>query len=80
MVYPAHVVRVLIASPSDVADECNALRGAIWEFNDEHTPTNKVVPLPRTWKKNSTPRLGATPQDILDQQIVDSSDIAVGVS
>jgi hypothetical protein len=80
MVYPAHVVRVLIASPSDVADECNALREAIWEFNDEHTPTNKVVPLPRTWEKNSTPRLGATPQDILDQQIVDSSDIAVGVS
>ncbi len=79
MVYAAHVVHVLIASPSDVADERTALREAIWEFNDEHTPANKVVLLPRTWEKNSTPRLGAAPQDILDEQIVDSSDIAIGI-
>jgi hypothetical protein len=38
MVYPAHVVHVLIASASDVADERKSLREAIWEFNDEHTP------------------------------------------
>lgn len=79
MVYPAHVVHVLIASPSDVSEERAALREAIWEFNDEHTPSNEVVLLPRTWEKNSTPRLGAPPQDILDEQIVDSSDIAIGV-
>ncbi|MEN4422119.1 hypothetical protein VXD82_13965 [Mycobacteroides chelonae] len=79
MVYPVHVVHVLIASPSDVAAERTALREAIWEFNDEHTPANKVVLLPRTWEKNSTPRLGAAPQDILDEQIVDSSDIAIGI-
>jgi len=79
MVYAANVVHVLIASPSDVVAEREALREAIWEFNDEHTPTNKVVLLPRTWEKNSTPRLGAAPQDILDQQIVDSSDVAIGI-
>lgn len=79
MVYTAHVVHVLIASPSDVAEERRALREAIWEFNDEHTPSNRVVLLPRTWEKNSTPRLGAAPQDILDEQIVDSSDIAIGI-
>jgi len=79
MVYAAHVVHVLIASPSDVSDERTALREAIWEFNDEHTPSNKVVLLPRTWEKNSTRRLGAAPQDILVEQIVDSSDIAVGI-
>lgn len=55
MVYPAHVVHVLIASPSDVADERKALREAIWEFNDEHTPTNKVVLLPRTWERTAHP-------------------------
>jgi hypothetical protein len=36
------------------------------------------VLLPRTWEKNSTPRLGAAPQDILDQQIVDSSAVVPG--
>ncbi|WP_445169905.1 hypothetical protein ACTXG7_11630 [Mycolicibacterium sp. Dal123E01] len=79
MVYPAHVVHVLIASPSDVSAERAALRVTLWEFNDEHTPTNQVVMLPRTWEQNSTPRLGADPQVILDEQIVDSSDIAIGI-
>jgi hypothetical protein len=79
MVYPAHVVHTLIASPSDVAEERNALRAAIWEFNDEHTESNQVVLLPRMWEKNSTPRLGADPQVILDEQIVDTSDIAIGI-
>ncbi len=79
MVYPAHVVHVLIASPSDVSEERKALRAALWEFNDEHTPANQVVLLPRTWEQNSTPRLGADPQAILDAQIVDTSDVAVGI-
>lgn len=55
------------------------MRAAIWEFDDEHTPSNKVVLLPRLWEKNSTPRLGAAPQDILDEQIVDDSDVAIGI-
>lgn len=79
MVYPAHVVHVLIASPSDVSEERRALRNALWEFNDEHTPSNQVVLLPRTWEQNSTPRLGAEPQTLLDAQIVDTSDVAVGI-
>jgi hypothetical protein len=36
MVYPANVVSVLSASPSDVAAERDALRRTLWEFNDEH--------------------------------------------
>lgn len=79
MVYPAHVVHVFIASPSDVALERQALREAIWEFNDEHTADTKVVLLPRMWEKNSTPHIGAPPQAILDDQIVDSSDIVIGI-
>ncbi|MGX4712326.1 hypothetical protein [Rhodococcus ruber] len=79
MVHPAHIVHTLIASPSDVDEERSALRSAMWEFNDEHTPSNLVVLLPRMWERNSTPRLGAPPQDILDEQIVDPSDIAVGI-
>lgn len=79
MVYPAHVVHVFIASPSDVTREREALREAIWEFNDEHTADTKVVLLPRMWEKNSTPHIGAPPQAILDDQIVDSSDIVIGI-
>ncbi|WCT06087.1 hypothetical protein [Rhodococcus qingshengii] len=79
MVYPAHVVHTLIASPSDVSDARQALRAAIWEFNDENTEANQVVLLPRLWEHNSTPRLGADPQAILDEQIVDSSDIVIGI-
>ncbi|MGC2652490.1 MAG: hypothetical protein WA317_02540 [Mycobacterium sp.] len=79
MVYPANVVHVFIASPSDVALERQALREAIWEFNDEHTTDTGVVLLPRLWEKNGTPHIGAPPQAILDDQIVDSSDIVIGI-
>jgi hypothetical protein len=79
MVYPANVVHVFIASPSDVARERQALREAIWEFNDEHTADTRVVLIPRLWEKNSTPHIGAPPQAILDDQIVDSSDIVIAI-
>jgi hypothetical protein len=79
MVYRANVVHVFIASPNDVARERLALRDAIWEFNDEHTADTQVVLLPRLWEKNSTPNIGAPPQAILDAQIVDSSDIVIGI-
>jgi len=79
MVYAAQVVHVFIASPSDVAEERQALRQMIWDFNDEHTPDTKVVLLPRMWETNSTPHIGAPPQAILDDQLVDSSDIVIGV-
>lgn len=79
MVYQARVVHVFIASPGDVAREREALRQMIWEFNDEHTADTKVVLLPRMWERNSTPHVGAPPQAILDDQIVDSSDIVIGI-
>lgn len=79
MVYRANVVHVFIASPSDVTLERQALREAIWEFNDQHTADTNVVLLPRLWEKNSTPHVGAPPQAILDSQIVDSSDVVIGI-
>lgn len=36
MPFAAHVVHVLIASPSDVSKRRSPLREAIWGWNDEH--------------------------------------------
>lgn len=79
MVYPANVVSVLIASPSDVAAERDALRRTLWEFNDEHAAALQVILLPVLWETHSRADLGSHPQDLLDTQIVDSADMVIGV-
>ncbi|GAA0470632.1 hypothetical protein Ade02nite_33810 [Paractinoplanes deccanensis] len=79
MVYPANVVSVLIASPSDVAAERDALRQTLWEFNDEHAAALQVILLPVLWETHSRADLGSHPQDLLDTQIVDSADMVIGI-
>jgi hypothetical protein len=77
--YTAHVVHVFIASPGDVHEERDALRREMWEHNARNTPTSKVVLLPRMWETDSIPTVGQLPQDILDEQLVDTCDLVVGI-
>lgn len=79
MPFAANVVSVLVASPSDVQAERNALRTAMWDFNDEHASALQVVLLPVLWETHSRPELGAEPQTLLDQQIVVAADLVIGV-
>jgi hypothetical protein len=77
--FPANVVAVLVASPGDVADERDAIRAALWDFNDLHAQALQVILLPVLWETHSRADLGAHPQELLDQQIVDGADVVVGV-
>ena len=79
MPFAANVVSVLVASPSDVQVERDALRTAIWDFNDEHASALQVVLLPVLWETHARPELGTAPQTLLDQQIVDGADVVIGV-
>ncbi|WP_434439692.1 hypothetical protein [Lentzea sp. E54] len=79
MPFAANVVSVLIASPNDVAQDREALRQAMWDFNDEHASALQVVLLPVLWETHSRAELGTAPQDLLDKQIVDSADVVIGV-
>lgn len=79
MPFPAHVVQVLVASPSDVSRERAALREAVWAWNDEHAASLGVVLLPVGWETHSRPELGGHPQQLIDRQLAETADVLIGV-
>jgi len=79
MVFTARVVRVLIASPSDVVGERNVVEAVIHRWNGDHAEAAGVVLLPQRWEVNAVPQLGDRPQGIINRQLVDKSDMIIGV-
>ena len=77
--YQATVYSVMIASPSDVAAERSAVRNVIAEWNAVHSRSRSAVLLPVGWETHSSPEMGGHPQDILNEQILEHSDLLVGV-
>lgn len=79
MSFPATVLRVLVASPSDVPDARDAVEDALHSWNRLHATTRNVVLLPWRWETNSVPLLGGHPQEIINTQGVDGADIVVAL-
>lgn len=79
MSYKADVLNVMIASPSDVANERNIIREVTYEWNTVHSLRNKIVLLPVGWESHVYPTMGDKPQTIINKQIVDKCDILIGV-
>jgi hypothetical protein len=70
--------KVLIASPGDLQVQRNVARETVLRWNESHS-ARQVVLTPVMWERDSTPEMGDRPQAILNQQIVDDSDIAIGL-
>lgn len=79
MSFEAKVFKILIASPGDVEEERMAIPQIISDWNNNNSETNKVVLLPIKWETHSAPLLGDRAQGIINSQIVNSCDMAVGV-
>ncbi|MGB4209379.1 MAG: hypothetical protein WBJ42_04495 [Thermovirgaceae bacterium] len=79
MSYDAIVYQVLIASPSDVTEEREAISKAIHSWNAANSRELKTVLLPIRWETHATPGMGERPQKMLNEQLVNPSDILVGV-
>lgn len=79
MTFKADVLRVLIASPSDLLEERVAAAEAINEWNAQHSASEMIVLLPVAWETHSRPAMGDRPQAILNTQIVDDCDILIGM-
>jgi len=73
------VFNVMIASPGDVASERTIIRDVIYEWNAVHSQRRNIVLLPVGWETHSSPEMGQSPQDIINNQILDRCDILVGV-
>ena len=79
MSYTAKVFRILIASPSDVEEEREQISKVIQEWNDLHSHERKIVLLPLKWETHSSPEYNKRPQDVINKEVVDYCDMAVGV-
>jgi hypothetical protein len=79
MSFNAKIIHILIASPSNVPDERDAVVEAIYSWNATHSVATRRVLLPVRWETHSTPVQGLPPQDLLNYQVVKASDMLIGI-
>src|SRR4051794_629311 len=79
MPFRAQTYRVLIASPSDLLQERQAATEAINEWNAQHAVAEGVVLLPVRWETHGVPMAGVRPQEALKAQLLECSDILLGL-
>ncbi|NNH39622.1 DUF4062 domain-containing protein [Acinetobacter terrae] len=79
MAYQATILNVMIASPSDVAEERQLVRDAIYEWNAIHSKQFGVMLNPVGWETHVAPEMGNRPQEIINQRILNNSDILLAI-
>ena len=78
MAYSATVFNVLIASPSDVNEEREAIAQTVHDWNALNASETGKVLLPVRWESHSAPAMGDRPQGIINNQVVRDCDILIG--
>ncbi|WP_433852417.1 DUF4062 domain-containing protein [Stenotrophomonas nitritireducens] len=78
MPYSATVLCVLIASPSDVTGERQAIAETLHEWNSLNSQSTGYVLLPVMWESHSAPAMGDRPQEIINRQVVRDCDMLIG--
>ncbi|MEV0704137.1 hypothetical protein AB0I53_40325 [Saccharopolyspora sp. NPDC050389] len=71
--------QILIASPGDVQAEREIIVEVIHEWNYLNSREKRIVLLPLRWETHSSPELGERAQGVINRQVVDHCDMAVGV-
>jgi hypothetical protein len=79
MAYQARVVPVMIASPGDVTEERDVIRGVIHDWNDVNAQASSVMLAAVGWDSHSSPELGVRPQELINERILKDCDLLVGV-
>ena len=79
MAFEAKVYKILIASPGDVDEERQAIPDVISRWNDTNAEVGKVVLLPVKWETHSAPLMGDRAQGVINNQMITSCDMAIGV-
>lgn len=78
--FPATVLKVLIATPGDTGEEVDAIIKSIHSWNGRRAEAEGVILLPRHWKSDAVPLVDANgAQSVIDSQLVDSADIVISV-
>ncbi|HEY3293886.1 MAG TPA: hypothetical protein VGL38_00455 [bacterium] len=74
-----HVIRVFVASPSDVAPERECLEAVIRELNISWSKFLGLRLELLRWETDVRPGFGDYPQDVINSQIGDDYDIFIGI-
>lgn len=75
--YSATVYRIMFGSPSDIKEEIQVAFQVLNHWNSLHSEQSKIVLLPLHWSISSYPSMGKHPQKILDEQVVEKSDLLI---
>lgn len=73
------VLRVFVASPSDVSDERKLLEGVVTELNVIWADSLGVSYRLYNWETNVSPGIGEEPQAVINAQIPGNYDVFVGI-
>lgn len=74
----AEIIRIAIASPSDLVGERDAIPRTFNRWNHAHEGEDVHIS-PIMWETSSVPELGNHPQHILDRQIIERADLLVAL-
>jgi hypothetical protein len=75
--YRARVLKVMIASPSDVAAERQAIRDVVQDWNAIHSEDKGIVLMPVAWETHAQPAMGERAQSIINKQVLKGCDLLV---
>lgn len=79
MPHTATVLKVMIASPGDVAQERKMIPEVIEEWNAVHSADKGIVLLPAAWETHSAPKMGDRAQAVINDQVLKDCDLLIGV-
>jgi len=72
-------LKVMIASPGDVAIERDIITDELYRWNSANAVTRELILQPIKWETHSSPQMGAHPQAILNDDLLLDADIVVGI-
>jgi hypothetical protein len=79
MGFQANVLKVMIASPGDVAIERDIITEELYRWNNANAVSRGLILQPVKWETHSSPQMGAHPQNILNERLLLDADIVVGI-
>lgn len=77
MPQPMNGIVILVASPTDAAEERGTVRDALVDWNISRGRREHVALLPWLWERSAVAVLGDRPQALINRQAVDHADVVV---
>ena len=79
MPFTATVLRLMIASPGDVAAERAIVREVVGEWNTTDGAHANTMLMAVGWETDIAPEMGDAPQTIIDKRLLANADLLVGI-